>query len=298
MRVIEIVPSASATPTTTCSDAQRSAADPPRHDRGDDPHDERDGATRGGGGVDEAVGPDELADRARTRRRGGAARCGRHRRRRSPPRAASRSGRRAGGCCPAGSSAGRPPAAATARRRCRRSTTRCATAAPRSTSGARRICRAAAPRPSDHHPDTEGEVGNVGLGAERGGDDERDEHPVVAAQHRPRRQQDDDPGQRAGGTGSTAGSAAPGRSRGRTSARSAATTATPFHPSRRCPIHSAVAIAARWMTTVPASSAHDEDAQQAVGRGQQVEAQRARVAALLRVRRRCGRAARSAACRR
>ena len=39
------------------------------------------------------------------------------------------------------------------------------------------------------------EVRHVGLGAQRSGDDERHEHQRVAAQHRPRGEQDDEPGE-------------------------------------------------------------------------------------------------------
>ncbi len=44
-----------------------------------------------------------------------------------------------------------------------------------------------------------------------------------------------------------------------TRASSAAITATPRQPSRRHPIHSDAAIAARWTTTVAASIAHDDE---------------------------------------
>ena len=48
--------------------------------------------------------------------------------------------------------------------------------------------------PTATMPAAEGQVRHVGLGAERGGDDERDQHHVIAAQHRPGGQQHDDPG--------------------------------------------------------------------------------------------------------
>ena len=45
----------------------------------------------------------------------------------------------------------------------------------------------------DDHADAEAEVGHVGLGAVGGGDDEGHEHDVVAAQHGPHRQQHEHP---------------------------------------------------------------------------------------------------------
>ena len=44
-----------------------------------------------------------------------------------------------------------------------------------------------------------------------------------------------------------------------TTASSAPTATTPFHPARRWPIHSAVAIAPMWIITVAASRPHDDD---------------------------------------
>ena len=58
------------------------------------------------------------------------------------------------------------------------------------------------------------EVGHVGLGAQRAGDDEGQEHQRIPAQHRPRRPAARPARRAAADTGSTAGSAAVARSRG------------------------------------------------------------------------------------
>ena len=109
------------------------------------------------------------------------------------------------------------------------------------------------------HADAEGEVRNVGLRAVRGGHDEHHDHDVVTAEDRPRRQQHEDPRQQRQVRVPRLGQRQLPVSARLTRASSAAITATPRQPSRRHPIHSDAAIAARWTTTVAASIAHDDE---------------------------------------
>ena len=239
---------------------------PPGDDGGDDPDDERDRADRrlepastNGLGAGRAGRP-----RPVPRRRGGAGRCcdavaeaDRRLRRRAEVV------ERAGGGCPgwlASWSATRWRA--TARRRRRRSTS---TAAQR-----RPAASARRPRTSRHDdgaeperppcPTPSGRYGTWVWAQNVAATTSGISITVVAAQHRPRRQQHDDPGQQRQVRVPRLGQRGPGRSRRWRAASRAADGghALPAEPALADPQRRGDR-AARWMTTVAASSAHDDE---------------------------------------
>ena len=186
-------------------------------------------------------------------------------------------------------------AAATARRRCRQ---------PKRLADRHRRRAAARPaatgrrwRRGEHdHPDAERQVRHVGLGAVRRRDDQWHEGDGVAAKHAPRREQHDDPrhdgqvrvprlGQRVLAVAAEHEGEQGGDRRARpTPPETAHHQPQPGADGEQVDDH-------RPDLHRPRRLAED-----AVRRREQVEAQRTGVAALRRVRRRCGRAARSAAC--